>query len=103
MDRLVLRATICPMAWTYADWEEQSTDDARLTRLRQWRTELRQALTLEVDGTGHRVAAAQIRQALADSQVDLERYEAKVAAASATSRPLLVSTRTRTPLRSGGY
>lgn len=90
------------MAWQYAAWEEQSTAAARLTMLRQWRGELRNALTLEVDGTGHRVSAAQIRQALADSQRDLDRLEAQAAAEGATQRPLAVCTRIRSPQRPGG-
>lgn len=65
------------LAWQYADWEEQPTPAARLVRLRQWRTELRSALTLGVSGTGHSVNAADIRQALKDSQEDIARLESQ--------------------------
>lgn len=83
------------MAWQYALWEEQGTASARLTMLRQWRGELRAALTLGVTNQGHAVSSADIRQALKDSEDPLRRLEAEVAAENATQRPLAVTTRTR--------
>jgi hypothetical protein len=66
------------IAWQHAGWEEQPTPAAQLAKLRQWRTELRNALTLGVSGTGHSVNSSDIRQALSDSNDDLRRLEAQI-------------------------
>jgi hypothetical protein len=76
-------------AWTHADWESQPTPAARLTSLRAWRGELRQAITLGVSGNGHAVNSADIRQALKDSEADLLRLEQQVQVE--TYRPIRTS------------
>ena len=90
------------MSWTYAAWEEQSTPEAQLAMLKQWRTELRDAISLGVTGNGHSVNSSDVRQTLRDSQDDLTRLQAQVDSRAGTNRPLVVTTAVRTPRRPAG-
>ena len=67
------------MSWTHANWESLATPADQLAGLKEWRGELRSALTLGVTGTGHAVNSSDIRQALKDSEADLLRLESQVA------------------------
>lgn len=82
------------MAWTYADWEEQSTPAAQLVRLKQFRTELRSAIGARVEEDGVAWDPAAINALLAATDRDLERLQREADAASGVGLPRMISTTT---------
>lgn len=80
------------MAWTYADWEEQSTYSAQVVRLKQFRTELRNAITARTSTDNSLYDPEVIRELLASTDRDLERVQRLADAQSGVGLPRVIST-----------
>lgn len=73
------------MAWTYHDYESQTTDTDRLTRLRLHISEVSLAMTVDVSADGKSRSAGSLRTYLADLQTrrrELERSSGSGAGAN---------------------
>lgn len=78
----------CRVAWTYHDYEEQTSDTARLTRLRLHIGEVSAAMTADVTADGKSRSAGNLRAYLADLQTrrrELERSSGTGASAPAAA------------------
>lgn len=80
------------MAWTYADWEEQTTSTAQRTRLIQFRTELRNAMSAKQGMDGAFYDPTTIGLLLEQTDRDLKRLDALVDASNGAAMPRMVST-----------
>lgn len=70
------------MAWTYSDWHSQSTDSARLTRLRLYMSELESAITAGVSADGKSIDADVIERRLDKLAKERDRLAATVGSGS---------------------
>lgn len=66
------------MAWTYADWESQSGDSARLDRLRLHIAEVAQLVGPEVAGGGMSKGSSSLTNYLRDLRSEATRLQARV-------------------------
>lgn len=74
------------MSWTYAAFEEESTDAARLTMLNQHITEVRNKISADVSGAEFSRSSGTLRQYLADLYRRREELEAKTGSTNRVGR-----------------